>query len=205
MLSLDALQPALVADVLLHLSWPASNAAVSAIALWSCQALVEPWLQSPATLAIPPPMPNDLPLLNNSDMIPFQREGGVPAPAVTCITNALLMPPPVFCSHCHSHLLPLYAWTICVTTYKLLCGFSYSHTLNYTESNCIRVVGGCKMPLYWAKHEYIQYCLYILSPTSCNGNTPVTLSPTRLLYSLKIELKGTKLYPLGEYQRIEKK
>ena len=81
---------------------------------------------------------------------------------------------------------------------------SYIHTLNYTELNCICVVGGYKMPLYWAKHEYIQYCLYILSPTSCNGNTPITLSPTRLLYSLKFESKGMKLYPLGEYQKIEK-
>ena len=46
----------------------------------------------------------------------------------------------------------------------------------YTESNYIHcVVGGCKMPIYWAKHEYIQHCLYILSPTSCNGNTPITI------------------------------
>ena len=81
---------------------------------------------------------------------------------------------------------------------RLLCGFSYNHTLNYTESNCIRVVGGCKMPLYWAKHEYIQSCLYILSLTSCNGITPVTLSPTRLLYSLKFELMGARNYLPGE-------
>ena len=57
----------------------------------------------------------------------------------------------------------------------MLCCFLLEHP-KYTESNCIhRVVGGCKMPIYWAKHEYIQYCLYILSPTSCSGNTPVTV------------------------------
>ena len=31
------------------------------------------------------------------------------------------------------------------------------------------------MPLYRAKHEYIQHYLYILFPTSCNGNPPVTV------------------------------
>ena len=51
---------------------------------------------------------------------------------------------------------------------------SYIHTLNYTESNCIHVVGGYKMPIYRAKHEYIQHYLYILSPTCCNRNPPVT-------------------------------
>ena len=30
------------------------------------------------------------------------------------------------------------------------------------------------MPINRAKHEYIRYYLYILYPTSCNGNTPVT-------------------------------
>ena len=49
------------------------------------------------------------------------------------------------------------------------------------------------MPIYRAKHEYIWYCLYILPPTSCNGNTPVTLSPTRLLCSLKFESKGNEI------------
>ena len=91
-----------------------------------------------------------------------------------------------------------------VTTYKVVIVISYIHTLNYTESNCICVVGGYKMHIYWAKHEYIQYCLYILSPTSCNGNTPVTLSPTRLLYSLKLESKGHEIISSREYQRIEK-
>ena len=45
------------------------------------------------------------------------------------------------------------------------------------------------MPINRAKHEYIRYYLYILYPTSCNGNTPVTLSPTRLPCSLKYEMK----------------
>ena len=40
---------------------------------------------------------------------------------------------------------------------------SYFHTLNYTESNCIHVVGGSKMPIYEAKQEYILYYLYLLS------------------------------------------
>ena len=45
----------------------------------------------------------------------------------------------------------------------------------YTESNIIRrVLGSYKMPINRAKHEYIRYYLYILYPTSCNGNTPVT-------------------------------
>ena len=79
-----------------------------------------------------------------------------------------------------------------VTTLRLLCCFLLEH-LKYTESNCIRhVVGGCKMPLYGAKHEYIQHYLYVLSPTSCNGNPPITLSPTRLLCSLKLEIKVHK-------------
>jgi hypothetical protein len=51
---------------------------------------------------------------------------------------------------------------------------SYIHTLSYTELTCIRVVGGYKMPICRAKHEYIQYYLYMLSLPSCNSNTPVT-------------------------------
>ena len=49
------------------------------------------------------------------------------------------------------------------------------------------------MPINRAKHEYIQYYLYILYLTSCNGNTPVTLSPTRLPCSLKSEKRLTKM------------
>ena len=51
------------------------------------------------------------------------------------------------------------------------------------------------MPINRAKHEYIWYYLYILYPTSCNGNTPVTLSPTRLPCSLKSEKRLTKCVP----------
>ncbi len=65
--------------------------------------------------------------------------------------------------------------------------------LNYTELNVIcHIVGDYKMPIYRAKHEYIQYYLYMLSLPSCNGNTPVTLSPTRLPCSLKFEIKVHK-------------
>ena len=74
----------------------------------------------------------------------------------------------------------------------LLYGILIDH-LKYTESNGIRrVLGSYKMPINRAKHEYIRYYLYILYPTSCNGNTPVTSlngtfvedkSPNRMLFA----------------------
>ena len=79
-----------------------------------------------------------------------------------------------------------------VTTLWLLYLSYYAH-LSYTESNCIRrVVGGYKMPINRAKHEYIWYYLYILYPTSCNGNTPVTLSPHQTALQSQIREKAHK-------------
>lgn len=59
------------------------------------------------------------------------------------------------------------------------------------------------MPIFRAKHKYIQYCLYILSPASCNGITPVTvhrhLSQVRLTVGLAVGMQVMDLCSYWSY------
>ena len=91
-----------------------------------------------------------------------------------------------------------------VTTLRLLCGFSYIHTLNYTESNCIRVVGGSKMPYTGPNTSiYSIICTYYLQLPVTEIH-PLHSPPPDCSAVSNLNRRATKLYPLGGYQKIEK-
>ena len=104
----------------------------------------------------------------------------------------------------HSHCCQEHPGGSAVTTLRLLCGFSYIHTLSYTESNCIHVVGGYKMPYTGPNTSiYSIICTYYLQLPVTEIH-PLHSPPPDCSAVSNLNRRATKSYPLGGYQKIEK-